>query len=148
MTTTTAAHQAPPERAVPRVAALTSVAALATNLSIFAGARVADISFEFPKPGSAAGTETVSAGAVLAATLLTMTVGWILVGLAAWRQRPALGTMAILGGGFAVVSALAPLALEGDLTARLTLASLHLVTGAFFMTGIARLRPSDIRTIR
>ena len=146
MTTMTAA-QAPPERAVPRVAAFTTVAAVATNLSAFGAARVTDISFEFPQPGPAAGTGTVSAGAVLAATLLTITVASILVGLAAWRQRPALGKIAILGGGVAVVSALAPLALEADLAATLTLASLHLVTGAFFVTGIARLRPSGIRTI-
>lgn len=148
MTTTTATHHAPSERTVPRVAALYTVAALATNLSVFAVARAADVSFEFQRTGSAAGTETVSAGAVFAATLLTMTAGWILVGLAAWRHRPALGTMAILGGGVAVVSALAPLGLQADLAARLTLASLHLVAGAFFITGITGLRRAVIGAIR
>jgi hypothetical protein len=148
MTTMTAAHRAPPEPAFLRMAALTTVAALVTNLIVFGGARAAGISFKFSQPRSTARIETVSAGAVLAVTLLAMTAGWILVGLAAWRHRPALGTIAILAGSVAVVSALAPLALEADLTARLTLASLHLATGAFFMLGISRLRRAGIRRIR
>ena len=139
MTPINVMHQAAPERVVLRVAARTTAAALATNVSVFAIARVAGVSFQFPQPGSAGGTETVSAAAVLAVTLFTMTVGWIVVGVAAWRHRPTLRMIAILGGVIAAVSALAPLALEANLPAGLTLAGLHVVVGAFFISGITRL---------
>ena len=148
MTTTTAAHQAPPQQDITRVAALTTASALATNLSLFAGARAAGLSFEFHQPGAATGTQTVSAGALIGATVIAMTIGWVLAGLAAWRHRPSLGTLATLGGVAAVVSVLAPLALDADPSARLTLASIHLVTGAFFVTGVTGVRRTGIRTIR
>lgn len=148
MTTITSVHVAAPQRTVLRVAARTTAAALVTNLSVFAIARAADVSLRFPEPGSAGGTETVSAGAVLAVTLFTMTLGWIVVGVAAWRHRPALRTLAILGGVIAAVSALAPLTLEADLLARLTLAGLHLVVGAFFIIGVTRLGRAVTGAIR
>lgn len=84
----------------------------------------------------------------MAATLFTMTGGWIVVGLAAWCHRPPLRTIVILGGVLAAVSALAPLALEAGLPARLTLAGLHVVVDAFLIRGIARLRRAARSAIR
>ena len=147
MGTITATYKAPPARTVLRVGTLTTVAALATNLGVFVIARVANTDFAFAKPGSAGG-ETVAAGAVLAATVLTMTMGWTVVGLAAWRHQPSLRTVAILGGTVSAVSALAPLAIDADLAAKLTLACLHLLTGTFFITGTARLGRADTRAAR
>jgi len=48
--------------------------------------------------------------------------------------------MALVGGIVGVVSAYAPLSIDADSMARLTLAGLHLVTGAFYPAGIASLR--------
>lgn len=131
MTTTTDVYVATREGSIARTAALTTMAALGTNLSVFAMARAGDVNFQFPQPGSAAGTQTVAAGSVAAVTLLAMTLGWVLVGLAAWHHRPTLGTMALIGGIVGVVSVFAPLSIDADSSARLTLAGLHLVTGAF-----------------
>ena len=148
MTPITSVHKAAPERTVLRVAARTTAAALGTNLSVFAIARAADVSFPSPQPGSAGGTETVSTGAVLVVTLFTMTVGLIVVGVAAWRHRPALRTLGILGGVIAAVSALAPLTVEADMPARLILTGVHLVVGAFFLIGILQLGRAATRVIR
>ncbi len=148
MTPITSVQRAAPERTALRVAARTTAAALTTNLSVFAIAQAADVSFQFPQLGSAGGTETVSAGAVMVGTLFTMTVGWIVVGVAAWRHGPALRTLTILGGVIAAVSALAPLTLEADMPARVALAGVHLVVGAFFLIGIVQLGQAATRAIR
>ena len=147
MTTTNEVHQTGPVQSALRVTVGTTLAALATNLTVFTTARAADVSFQFAQPGSA-GPQTISAGAVLAATLVTMAMGWIVVGLAAWRHRPTLRTIAIVGGVIATASAVAPLALEADLSVRGALAGLHLITGAFFITGIGGLRRGGIGGIR
>lgn len=89
-----------------------------------------------------------TAVAALAAALVTMAMGWIAVALAAWRHRPTLRTMAIVGGVITAVSAVAPFALEADLSVRLALAGLHLITGAFFITGIGGLRRAGIGATR
>lgn len=140
MTTTTEVYVATREGSVARTAALTTVAALGTNLSVFAIARAGDVNFQFAQPGTAAGTQTVAAMHVAAVTLLAMTLGWALVGLAARHHRPGLRTMALIGGIVGVVSVLSPLSIDADSSARLTLAGLHLVTGAFYVAGIASLR--------
>jgi len=44
---------------------------------------------------------------------------------------------------FAVLSSLAPLSLDADNSAKVTLAGLHLVTGAFYVAGIAQLRRAE-----
>lgn len=69
-----------------------------------------------------------------------MTLGRVLVAVAARRDRATLRTLATIGGVFALASVLAPLSIDADLAAGLTLASLHLVPTAFYVAGIARLR--------
>ncbi len=79
---------------------------------------------------------------VVGTTVVTMAIGWALAGLAARYQRPSLATMALVGGIFAALSAFASLPLDATTSAKLALASLHLTTAAFYIGGIASLRPS------
>lgn len=121
---------------VVRAAALSTAAALATNLVVFAIARAADVALEFPKPGDAAETQTVAAASVVTATLLAMILGWGLVGLAVWKHRPPLGAMAIAGAVFTIVATIALVGLDADASTKLTLSGLHLVVGALYIAGI------------
>lgn len=119
---------------VARTAVLATSAAVATNLIGFELARIAGV--EFAQTGS---TTTIGAGAVLVTTALAMAVGWILVALAARLHRPSLRSVAIIGGAFASVSTLAPLALNAESSAKLVLTSLHLIAGTFYIFAVAHL---------
>lgn len=136
MTTITRSRRTTTTTKVVRVATLTAATAVAANLSVFGLASAGGISFELAQRGS---TETVTAGSVLGATLFTMALGWVLVALTEWRQRPTLRTVAIIGATFAVVTALPVLSFDAETSTKLALASLHLVAGAFFIAGIASL---------
>ena len=152
MTTTTTATtntlKSTSSHHVLRTAGLTTSAALAANLTMFGLARASDVRFRFPQPGSAAATQTVTAGAVAVFTLTTMIIGWAIAARAASHHRPTLRTMAIIGAGIAMVSTLAPLTLDAGMSVRLTLASLHLVTGGLYVAGIAGLRRSNTGAAR
>ena len=77
-------------------------------------------------------------------TMTAMMVGWVIIGLTARHHRPTLGTLAIIIGGiFAVVSAIAPLTLDASLSVKLSLASMHLIAGAFYVAGVAWLRRTN-----
>jgi Family of unknown function (DUF6069) len=123
-----------------RTAGLTTGAALAANLAVYGVARACDVRFQFPQPGSTNGTQTVTAGAVAAFTLITMVIGWAIAARAASHHRPTLRTMAIIGAGIALVSTLAPLTLDAGVSVKLSLASLHLITGGLYVAGISMLR--------
>lgn len=129
------------------MAALTTGAALATNLAVFGLARAGDVRFQFPQPGSA-GTQSVTVGAVAAVTVMTMIVGWALAARSASHHRPSLRTMAMIGAAVAVLSTIAPLTIDAGLSVKITLASFHLITGGFYFAGIAALRRTSKRAIR
>jgi Family of unknown function (DUF6069) len=131
-----------------RTAGLTTGAALAANLAVFGLARASDVRFLIPQPGSATATQTVTAGAVVAFTLMTMIVGWAIAARAASRHRPTLHTMAIIGAGIALVSTLGPLTLDAGISVKLTLASMHLISGGLYVAGIFRLRRTDTGVAR
>ena len=129
-------------------AALTTGAALATNLAVFSLARARDVSFQFPQPGSANGTQTVTAVTVAVVTLFTMIVGLAIAARAASHQRPTLRAMAILGVGIALVSTVGPLTLDAGASVKLTLASLHVITGGIYVAGLAGLRRANTGVAR
>jgi Family of unknown function (DUF6069) len=88
-------------------------------------------------------TQTVTAGPVAAFTLMTMVIGWAIAARGASHHRPTLRTMAIIGAGIAVVSTLAPLTLDAAVSVKITLASLHVITGGLYVAGIAELRRTN-----
>jgi len=143
MTTTTHPPVTTSRGSLAPVAALSTVAAVATTLSIFAVARAVGVDFDFVKAGSTERATTIAPAMVVTVTLLTMAVGWVFAGLAVRVHRPGLRSMAAIGGVFAVLSSLAPLSLDADTSVKVTLAGLHLVTGAFYVAGIARLRRTE-----
>lgn len=129
-----------------RAAALTTGAALAANLAVFGVARARNVSFQFPRPGSA-GTQSVTAGAVAAVTVMTMILGWALAARAASHHR-SLRTMAIIGAVLAVMSIVAPLTTDADLSVKVTLASLHVITGGLYVVGVAWLHRTNQGAVR
>lgn len=143
MTTTTRMPAAQSSQPLARTAAVTAAAALAANMALFGLARARGVNFQFPQPGSATGIQTVGIAQVVLVTLLAMTAGWAGVRLADRRQRPILRTIAIIGGGLAVVSTVAPLSLDAGWSVKFTLASLHVITGAFYMAGVAWLHRAN-----
>ncbi len=142
MTRTTHSPVVAAKKGVRRTAWLTTLSAVLTNLAIFSLARAAGVEFEFATSDPAQPTRAVAAGMVVGTTVVTMAIGWALAGLAARYQRPSLATMALVGGIFAALSAFASLPLDATTSAKLALASLHLTTAAFYIGGIASLRPS------
>ncbi len=142
-TTTTSIYPTTQRGRTAQTAAVTTFAAVTANLAVFALARARDVNFEFPKPGSGTGTQTVNAGMVLVVTMTAMIVGWVIVGLTARHHRPTLGTLAIIGGIFAAVSTIGPLTLDAGLSVKLSLASMHLIAGSFYVAGVASLRRTN-----
>jgi hypothetical protein len=128
------------KRGLAGAAVLTTVGAITANLGVFGVARAVGVDF------NSAQTPTVGPGTVLAVTLAAMTIGWVLAALAARRNRPQLRAMAMIGGVFAALSILGPLTLNIGIAGRLTLASLHLIAGAFYVVGV--LVRSDRRATR
>ena len=148
-TTTTTTNIPRRQRAtVLPTAVLTTGSALALNLAVFGVARARDISFVFPQPGSDSGTQTVTAGAVAAFTVTTMIIGWIIGTRAASHHRPTLRTTAIIAAAISTVSTMLPLTVNAGLSVKLTLASLHVITGGCYIMGIAALRRSDTERAR
>lgn len=148
MTTTTRPPVTTSRGSFAPVAALSTLAAVATNLSIVAVARASGVDFRLTQSESTEGTTTIAPAMVVTVTLLTMAVGWVLAGLAVRVHRPGLRSMATIAGLFAVLSSLAPLSLDADTSAKITLAGLHLVTGAFYVAGIAWLHRSEFGETR
>jgi Family of unknown function (DUF6069) len=144
-TTTTNFRPTPTTSHLTSTAAVTTIGALAANVSIYAVAKTFDINFQFPKPGSTQAIETVNASSVILATLIVFVLGWTMAALAV-RQRRGLRSLTKIGGVVALVSAVAPLTLDAGLSVRLPLASMHLVAGVFFVAGIGWLRHHDSET--
>ena len=145
MTTTTTAtnmHLTPATRAlrVGRAAAVTTAAAIATNLVVFSLARSRNVDFRFPTPGSTTGTRTVNSEMVVLVTFATLLAGWGAVALAVRHHRPTLATMAIVGAVVALVSCVAPLTIDAGVSVKVTLASLHLIAGLCYVAGIVGLQ--------
>ena len=143
MTTTTPIRRGISASIVLRTAALTTVLATAIELGVFEVARAANVRFQFPTSGAGSGTTTVVAGTVAGVTLLAMTVGWLLVALAIRLRRPTMRIMEIVGGVFCAASTLMPLSLNTSTSTKLTLVSLHLIAGFFFVVGVGRLTRPD-----
>ena len=93
-------------------------------------------------------TQTVTAATVAVFTLITMIGGWAIAARADSHHRPTLRAMAIIGVGIALVSTVAPLTLNTGVSVKLTLASLHLITGGFYVAGIAELRRTNTGVVR
>ena len=139
-TTTTNMLKSTSSHHVVRTASLTTGVALAANLAVYGLARASDVRFQFPQPGSSDGTQTVTAATIAVFTLITMIVGWAIAAHGASHHHPTLHTMAIIGAGIAMASTVAPLTLDAGISVKLTLASLHLITGGLYVAGIAWLR--------
>ena len=79
---------------------------------------------------------------------MPMIIGWAIAARGASHHRPTLRAMAIIGVGIALVSTVAPLTLDAGVSVKLTLASLHLITGGFYVAGIAQLRRTNTGVVR
>lgn len=123
-------------------AVLTSALAGVINIILFVAVDAAGVEFAIDR-GSASAPMELNVGHVAVTTVLALVVGWGAAALARRRGRPGLATVAVVGGVVAAVSAVFPLVTDADLGARLTLAAMHLVTGACFVVGIERLRRAE-----
>lgn len=123
-------------------AAWSGVAAVAANLAVYGAATAADVDVEVRPPGTEA-TMQINAGSVAATTLVALVVGWGLVAFARRQGRPTMRAVEVVAGTVAVVSIALPLAAEGTLAAQLTLAAMHLLTGAVFIAAVELLRRVD-----
>jgi hypothetical protein len=143
--TATAVPASARKAGIARTAVLTTLAAATANISVFGLARGLGVGFA---PAGPTRTATVAGGAVVATTLVAMAIGWTLAALATRRHRHKMRTMAIIGGAFAAVSTIAPLTLNVGISAKLTLACLHLLGGAFYVVGLAHLIRAGARATR
>ncbi len=123
-------------------AVLTSALAGAINIILFVAVDAAGVEFAVDR-GSASVPMELNVGHVAVTTVLALVVGWGAAALARRRGRAGLAAVAVVGGVVAAVSAVFPLVTDADLGARLTLAAMHLVTGACFVVGIERLRRAE-----
>ncbi len=123
-------------------AAWSGAAAVAAILAVYGAATAADVDVEVLPPGAEA-TMQINAGSVAATTLVALVLGWGLVVFARRQGRPTMRAVEVVAGTVAVVSIALPLAAEGTLAAQLTLAAMHLLTGAVFIAVVQLLRRVD-----
>jgi hypothetical protein len=148
MTTTTVTPIPPQHSQLSRCATVVTNTAVVVNAAVFGLASVGGVKFQFPRPGAENQTQTVNMITVVAATLTSMTAGWTLVAMAVRRHRPTLHTMTIIGGAAAAISTVAPLSLHTGTSLKFTLASLHLLAGAYFVIGAVVLEAATTRSTR
>jgi purine-cytosine permease-like protein len=116
-----------------------AIAAAAVNLTLFAVSRAADTSFLVRRSSDADPTE-VTALHVLLTTVIPFIVGLAIAVAAERRLRQGLRTLQVVGAAIAVVSLAGPLSVEADTTAKLVLATMHVITGGCFVVAVGRAR--------
>jgi Family of unknown function (DUF6069) len=116
-----------------------AAAATLINAALWAGGRVAGVSFMV----SSAFMTQVGIVAIVLTTLITFAVGSGVLALAARRSRRWVRAVLVAAALFAVVSAGAPLSAAQDTATGLLLASMHLVTGAVFLVTALRVVPAS-----
>jgi hypothetical protein len=122
-----------------RHGAVAAAIATVVNLTLLAVGRAVGGTFVVaygPEPV----TTQVGAGAVTVFTVVAMALGLTVTALVARRRTQRLRTMQIIGAAVAVVSLFQPLTVDTDITTRIALVAMHLVSGAAFVAGLQRLR--------
>jgi hypothetical protein len=110
-----------------------AVAAAATavvNASIFGLGRAAGVDFVVDA------TTTVAVADVVSFTLMCFAAGILAAAVARWVRRPSYRVLQVVGAVIAVASVAMDVPIDGSVSAKLLLASMHIVTGAGYITAL------------
>jgi hypothetical protein len=112
----------------------------ALNVAVLLGGRAADVPFEKPAWDGSGGSIAVTPAEVIFVSMTTFLIGVAFAWLLARRDPRRLGYALVAGGVFTLLSLGGPLSLETDAATKALLASMHLVSGAGYISFIRRVR--------
>ncbi|MGB3186971.1 MAG: DUF6069 family protein [Ornithinimicrobium sp.] len=116
-----------------------AIVALVANILVYTIAAAAGVAFTLTPPGA-------SAIEVQPASVITMTIGPVVIGgvvlVLLGRLSPAWATrfMPWIGLFIGIGTAAMPISMDGDLTARLLLAAMHVITGVAWFISVRRIK--------
>lgn len=118
-----------------------AIAAVVVNLTIYAISRAADVVFLIETRPDGPGL--VGPSQVIRNTVVGLVVGLLAAVIALLLRRPSLRVLQVVGAIFAVATLYMDVDLEGDMTAKALLMSMHLVSGAAYVVSLqlAQSRP-------
>jgi hypothetical protein len=116
------------------VGAATAVAATGVNAVIYGAGRAAGV--EYLVDVTSKGPQSVQLVHVISLSLMSFAVGILGAVIASAWRRPSLRTMQIIGAVLAVVTTWGDFTIDGTFAATLTLALMHLVVGAAYITAL------------
>lgn len=128
-------------RAAWRAGGHAAVIAATGSLALYAAARLAGTDFQITPAGAARGTD-VTAAFVLVSIAVPLLLGTLLLRALSGRAR-AWSALAWTGLGLGIVTIATPLMAEADTGARLTLAVMHVVTGAAWWYAVRHNSPKE-----
>ena len=117
---------------------IAALAAVAINVLIYAGGRVADVSYVVNQ--TASGPEEIRLVHVVGFCLQAFAVGLVAALVANRLGRPSLRSLQILGAVIAVGSTVMDVGIDSALPAKLLLASMHIVTGVAYVAAVQVVR--------
>jgi hypothetical protein len=110
--------------------AVAAAATAAVNASIFGLGRAAGVDFVVDATTSVAVTDVVSF------TLMCFAAGLLAAAIARGLRRPDFRVLQVVGAVIAVATVAMDVPIDGSVTAKLLLASMHLVTGAGYVAAL------------
>lgn len=122
-----------------RIGALGGVIAVAANLALYGLGRATGASFLVTPVGAEAALP-VGPAMIVAWSLVPLVLGLGATALAIRRGTTAVAVLQVLGVVVALGSLALPLLADGELTARLLLATMHVVVGAAYVAPVQRAR--------
>ena len=142
--TQTPTHSNRTSRRLMSAGAAAVVAATATNAVLYAVGRAAGVSYTLTQGGT---TGLIHLHDVVSLSVLTFAVGLAAAAIARRLGRPSLRALQILGAIIAVASVSMDVSVQGAASARVSLATMHLVVGAAYVAALRMVSaPAPART--
>jgi hypothetical protein len=128
-----------------RYGAAAGIAAVAANAAIYAAARAGSV--DFVAHQSVSGADRIKLMTVVTLTLMTFAAGVIAALVANRVRRPSLNSLRVLAALIALGSTVMDAGIDSTVTAKLLLASMHIVTGIAYVVALgSALRAASSRT--
>ena len=121
-------------------ATIAGLAAVSVNAAIYAVGRAADV--EFIAKQAASGPDHIRLVHVVQLTVMAFAVGVVAALVVNRVRRTGLPSLVVLGGVIAVASTVMDVSIDSAVSAKLLLASMHLVTGLAY---VVALRSAGVR---
>jgi hypothetical protein len=124
------------------IGVIAAVGAATVNAAIYGIGRAADLSFVAST--TASGPEHILLQHVVSFTFMTFAVGLVVAAIADKVRRPSLHALQLVGATVAVVSIAMDVPIDSSVTAKATLALMHIVAGVAYVAALQIVRTARV----